>query len=158
MVPGQATERLTELSGTLDTASVEAGRPHLLVQRRRVIDTDRADQNCGGHSPVSVGYVAGDVVEISSKGVCDLGRGAIEAGLQVVGAEHDHDDIEGLVGLEARNEVLPPVAARDIVVVDVRGATVQALLDDVEPFSEKALQDPCPAAVGREPHIVQVIC
>lgn len=80
----------------------------------------------------------------------DLTCGEAEPVLQVVRAEHEDRQVEGLVGLERRQQELAAVSVRLAIVLAHRRPTVEARLDDPVPGAELTAEDPRPSHVRRE--------
>jgi hypothetical protein len=148
---------LGQLARCGEAPGVEAVASGVNVRRHAVIEQDRAEEEQGRRAAVAVGDVGSDVVDVGMERVGDRRRGALEAGLEVVAAEHHHDDVQRLVRHQSGREVRAAVAVRAIGVVDVGGAAVETLLDDVVAVAEQPLQPPGPPLVGPEPHVVGVV-
>jgi hypothetical protein len=75
----------------------------------------------------------------------------IEARFQIIGAEHDDDEVERRVAHDAGAEIPPAILDRpfDRVVVD-RGPAAEAFFNDVPRDAELTLQDPWPPPVQGE--------
>src|SRR5215203_3883917 len=58
---------------------------------------------------------------------------------------------------KAGTEVRPPVVAGAVLVVDVRGAPVEAFLNHLVAVSKSVLEKSGPTTVGRQPNIVNVV-
>lgn len=80
--------------------TVQGARRQLFMPRGCVIDPDRADQNRGGQLALSVSHVGCDVIDVLVRCFGNLVGGAIEARLEVIGAQNDHHDVQGIGGAE----------------------------------------------------------
>jgi hypothetical protein len=72
----------------------------------------------------------------------------MEASLEVVGAEHEHDPVERLMGSEAGEKVGLPIAPFLKRVLEYGGASVEPLFQDAVAGAEPALENTRPANGG----------
>jgi hypothetical protein len=98
-----------------------------------------------------------DVVDEAAKGTGDLGRRTIEADFEVVGAEHEHDDVDRIVAEQAGDEVAASVAAGPRVIIQVRGTPAEPLFDNVIAVSEQQLKPTGPTDIRSQPDILGIV-
>lgn len=77
----------------------------------------------------------------------DFARRSVEDGFQVVGAEHEDDDVDGFVTFEAGGKVVEAFAGDVEGIFVDGGAAILAFFDDAEVGSEFAGEDTGPADV-----------
>ena len=154
---GHALDLLGQPARRLEAAGVEAVAGGVREGRHAVVEQDRAEQEQGRRAPATVGPVHRHVVDVAVQGVGDGRRRALEAGLEVVAAEHHHHEVQRVVRHQRGRERRPAVAVRPVDVVDVGGAAVQPLLDDVVAVAEQPLEPTRPPDVGPEPHVLGVV-
>ncbi len=104
----------------------------------------------------SVTYVC-HVVDVPVQGSGDRRRVAREAGLEVVAAQHHHDEVQRVVRHQRGREVGAAVAVRPVDVVDVGRAAAQTFLDHFVLVAEQPLQPARPPDVGPESHVLGVV-
>ena len=154
---GHAADLRGQAARRLEAAVVEAVAGRVDVRRDGVVEQDRAEQQQSRRAAAPVGDVGRDVVDVPVQGVGDRRRRAPEARLEVVAAEHHHDDVERVVRQQRGREVRAAVAVRAVDVVDVGGAAVEPFLDHLVAVAEQPLQPAGPPDVGAEPHVLRVV-
>ena len=136
---------------------VEAVAGRVDVRRDAVVQPDRAQQQHRRRTAVTVGDVRRDVVDVPVQRVGDRRRRTPEARLEVVAAQHHHDEVQRVVRHQGGGEVGAAVAVRSVDVVDVGGAAVETFLDHLVAVAEQSLQPAGPPDVGAEPHVLRVV-
>lgn len=97
---------------------------------RHVTDGWWADQEELGGAIARAGGVAEDEAGQDSCACGDFPRGDVEDGLQVIGAEHEDDEVDRLVALQAGRQVVEAFAGDVEGVLMHGGASVLALFND----------------------------
>ena len=121
--------------------------PHLAVRREH--HRHGRHQEHARRRAVRTGQGPAGQVDERAGAAGDLRGGLAVDALQVVGAEHDDDEVHRPVREQARREVVGAVAARLDGRIPDGAAAVEALLDDLVALAQRSPHDARPAHVAR---------
>lgn len=116
-------------------------------EMRHVADRWWADEEESGRLIAGARGVGEDEAGENSGAGGDFARRSVEDGFQVVGAEHEDDDVDGLVAFEAGGEIVEAFPGDVEGIFVDGGAAILAFFDDAVVGSEFAGEDTGPADV-----------
>jgi hypothetical protein len=117
--------------------------------RSFVINKDRANQQYLRVSAVLGGGVLSNVFNQVRDSISNFFRRPVKLDFEVIGAEHQYNNINRVMALKTWNQVGLAVTAGLLVVFEISRATAESFLDDVVVITKLLLQASSPANVDR---------